>query len=107
MTRLREPVPSGLRSPFASFPFTTQRTTTRISNAVAVGPDHTLLLASSRFCSCYLGALYCYWGDGERSKLIPIRGGVGVRYSLRASSAPGRRHINECAMAEIVLGRDF
>jgi AraC-like DNA-binding protein len=45
-----------------------------------------------------------YWGDTERSKLLPVRGGLAVRWSLHATSARGARHIDECAMAEIVLG---
>jgi AraC-like DNA-binding protein len=45
-----------------------------------------------------------YWGDGERSKLLPTGNGLAVRYTLLASTARGRRHIDECAMAEIVLG---
>jgi AraC-like DNA-binding protein len=45
-----------------------------------------------------------FWGDGERSKLVTLRGGVAVRYLLPGSSGVTQRHNDECAMAEIVLG---
>jgi len=49
-----------------------------------------------------------YWGDGERSRLLPIgQGGLAVRFSMPSASATGRRHADECAIAEIVLGLRF
>jgi AraC-like DNA-binding protein len=49
-----------------------------------------------------------YWGDGERSRLVPIeRRGLAVRFAMPSSSSTGRRHADECAMARIVLGLRF
>jgi AraC-like DNA-binding protein len=45
-----------------------------------------------------------YWGDGERSRLVRAPGGVCVRYALPGQSGAARRHSDECAMAEILLG---
>lgn len=44
-----------------------------------------------------------FWGDGERTSLHPDPLGLCVRYSMR-SSPEGRRHADECAAAEFVLG---
>ncbi|MBS2019531.1 MAG: AraC family transcriptional regulator [Deltaproteobacteria bacterium] len=48
-----------------------------------------------------------YWGDGQRCTLIPIRGGVSIRYFLDGASALARRHADECALAEMVIGVRF
>jgi AraC-like DNA-binding protein len=45
-----------------------------------------------------------YWGDGERSKLVPVRGGMVVRFALPGLSTRSRRHSDECALAEIAIG---
>ncbi len=47
-----------------------------------------------------------YWGDGERSKLVPDVQGVSVRYVLPGAGEVTQRHNDECAMAEIRLGLD-
>jgi AraC-like DNA-binding protein len=45
-----------------------------------------------------------YWGDGERSTLVPARGGMRVQYTLRGSTS---RHTDECMMAELTVGLRF
>jgi AraC-like DNA-binding protein len=45
-----------------------------------------------------------YWGDGERCRIVPVRGGIIVRYELPRATGEYLRHSDECAMAEIVLG---
>lgn len=45
-----------------------------------------------------------YWGDGERYRLVPVAAGLSVRYAFPASGQVDRRHIDECAMAELALG---
>ena len=48
-----------------------------------------------------------YWGDGQRCTLARARGGMRVRYALRGSDAVSKRHTDECALAEIVIGVRF
>jgi AraC-like DNA-binding protein len=48
-----------------------------------------------------------YWGDGERCTLVPAPGGTCVRYALPGPALGSRRHTDECAMAEIVIGVRF
>lgn len=45
-----------------------------------------------------------YWGDGQRSTLHPSPGGLRVRYAVIGSDPAARRHGDECAMAEVVVG---
>jgi AraC-like DNA-binding protein len=45
-----------------------------------------------------------YWGDGQRCTLVPARGATRVRYQLPGPAARSRRHADECAIAEIVIG---
>ena len=45
-----------------------------------------------------------YWGDGERTRLVPAQRGLAVRYALPGPPRPSRRHSDECALAEIVVG---
>jgi len=49
-----------------------------------------------------------FWGDGPRSTLVPVSGGLIVRYDLRSvwpdAEEPYARHADECAMAELALG---
>lgn len=48
-----------------------------------------------------------YWGDGQRCTLAPIAGGLSIRYFLEGTSALARRHTDECALAEIMIGLRF
>jgi len=45
-----------------------------------------------------------YWGDGERSRLVAVSGGLAVRYRLAGPAGVIQRHGDECALAEIALG---
>jgi AraC-like DNA-binding protein len=45
-----------------------------------------------------------YWGDGDRAKLVPTRGGVTIRYHLKGATGVYARHSDECAMAEMSIG---
>lgn len=45
-----------------------------------------------------------YWGDGERSGLLPVRDGLAFRYLQASPGNVTQRHYDECAMAEVVLG---
>jgi AraC-like DNA-binding protein len=45
-----------------------------------------------------------FWGDGDRTKLVPLRDGLVVRYALPGASGAYARHADECAMAEIAIG---
>lgn len=45
-----------------------------------------------------------YWGDGPRSALAPAPGGLAVRYGHPWSDGALRRHADECAAAEILVG---
>lgn len=45
-----------------------------------------------------------YWGDGERSTLLPVPGGLVVRYVLASNTPGAQRHADECALAEVTLG---
>ncbi len=45
-----------------------------------------------------------YWGDGDRSSLARVRGGVSIRYVLAGTTGAYARHADECAMAEITIG---
>lgn len=65
-----------------------------------------LLMASQDVRSALERAvrLQAYWGDGTRLSLAPVRGGLSVRYTYPTSPAPSlRRHIDECAMAEMIV----
>jgi AraC-like DNA-binding protein len=48
-----------------------------------------------------------YWGDGDRATLLPVRGGLAVRYVLPGAEGTYARHADECAMAEVALGVRF
>lgn len=48
-----------------------------------------------------------YWGDGERAVLVPVPGGLAVRYLLPDAEGAYARHADECAMAEIALAVRF
>lgn len=48
-----------------------------------------------------------YWSDGERARLFPAEGGVELRYALPDARGTYARHVDECAMAEIVIGLRF
>lgn len=45
-----------------------------------------------------------YWGDGPRSALVAAPGGLTVRYALPGARGALRRHADECALAEFVVG---
>ncbi|MBK7394980.1 MAG: AraC family transcriptional regulator [Myxococcales bacterium] len=45
-----------------------------------------------------------YWGDGDRSRLVPLRDGVAVRYLLPGTTGEYARHAHECALAEVLIG---
>lgn len=45
-----------------------------------------------------------YWGDGPRSSLAAAPGGLSVRYALPGVRGLLRRHADECAVAEFVVG---
>jgi AraC-like DNA-binding protein len=51
-----------------------------------------------------MARLQRYWGDGERTKLVHVRGGMLVRYVAPGAQATVRRHSDECALGEIVVG---
>lgn len=52
-----------------------------------------------------------YWGDGERMQIVPVPGGLALRYSHPSAAPPSAaheaRHQDECALAEVVLGLRF
>src|SRR5262245_14042222 len=45
-----------------------------------------------------------YWGDGERVRVVPSKGGAIVRYALAGTYDDYQRQTDECAMAEILIG---
>jgi AraC-like DNA-binding protein len=45
-----------------------------------------------------------YWGDGDRSTLARIPGGIALRYLFEGAGGEVARHSNECALAELTLG---
>ncbi len=45
-----------------------------------------------------------YWGDGPRSALDVVAGGLSIRYALPGARGALRRHGDECAVAEFVVG---
>ena len=48
-----------------------------------------------------------YWSDVDRCSLVPVSGGMKVRYAMPEDEhghAGDQRHNDECALAEIVLG---
>lgn len=45
-----------------------------------------------------------FWGDGPRSALVPVAGGACVRYELPGAIGALRRHSDECALAEMLIG---
>src|SRR6185312_624290 len=45
-----------------------------------------------------------YWGDGSRSTLQPVKGGVAIRYVLAGADGDYARHSDECALAEMAIG---
>lgn len=45
-----------------------------------------------------------FWGDGERTTLVPVRGGLCVRYTLPEALRETQRQADECAIAEVVVG---
>jgi AraC-like DNA-binding protein len=45
-----------------------------------------------------------FWGDGERSQLAAANDGITVRYEMPGPTGMMRRHSDECALAELVLG---
>lgn len=78
------------------------------------GPAHVdsgllLMMASPTVRVAFerMVAIQRYWGDGDRTTLRPVTGGLAVGYSLPGSLATSEayaRHANECALAEIALG---
>jgi Na+/H+ antiporter NhaD/arsenite permease-like protein len=48
-----------------------------------------------------------HWGDGERCRIAPARGGLSVRYALASAGAGYQRQADECAMAELAIGVRF
>lgn len=68
-----------------------------------------LLMASATVESALTRAvrLQAFWGDGARTTLLPAEDGVRVRYLHPAGDAAPSRHIDECAMAELVCGIRF
>ncbi len=51
-----------------------------------------------------LARLQRYWGDGERTRLLRARRGLVVRYAAPLPPSTARRHSDECAAGEIVVG---
>ena len=45
-----------------------------------------------------------FWGDGERCVLYPADEGLILRYELPGVATRPRRHADECALAEMVIG---
>jgi AraC-like DNA-binding protein len=66
-----------------------------------------LLLMASQDVRCALERavrVQTYWGDGTRLSLAAVGGGLAVRYAYPTSPAPAlRRHIDECALAEMIV----
>ncbi len=65
-----------------------------------------LLMASANVESALARAVRIQemWGDGARMTSRPAALGVCVRYTYPAGASPPSRHIDECAMAELVCG---
>lgn len=47
------------------------------------------------------------WGDGARTTLFPAVDGLGVRYAYPSVERARSRHVDECAIAELVCGIRF
>lgn len=77
-----------------------------VGDAVADDPGLLMLMASPTVGEAIerMVRLQRYWGDGDRAALVPREGGVALRYALRGTVGEARRHADECAMAEVVLG---
>jgi AraC-like DNA-binding protein len=116
--------PSLLAEPDARVPYALARDVGELALALSADPDFGLSLAQDvgdsrhydagvlflmasptvRVALERMAAHQRYWGDGDRARLFPVAGGLGVRYAILFSDGQYARHADECAMAEIAIG---